>query len=165
MTLTWIHALKVNHIFISKLFPIDENCKDGSLLLILPSEQLSKTSISKTSILLTSYLHWFSSPPNKKRLVALVTQHIYWCNSVWILMYSKNQIHYSKINCFILSVCVCVCVCVCAQLLSHVWLFATYSRGSSRPRDLTHVSWVLHWQADSLPLVPPGKSYIIYESI
>ena len=39
------------------------------------------------------------------------------------------------------------------------------SRGSSRPRDQTHVSYVccigrlrlLHWQAGSLPLAPTGK--------
>ena len=33
------------------------------------------------------------------------------------------------------------------------------SRGSSQPRDQTHISYVyLHWQEGSLPLVPPGKS-------
>ena len=31
------------------------------------------------------------------------------------------------------------------------------SRGSSQPRDQTQVSHLLHWQAGSLPLVPPGK--------
>ena len=74
-------------------------------------------------------------------------------------------------------VCVCVCACVRthAKSLSHIWLFATpwtiahqapfsvhgilqaiipdqgaipFSRGSCGFRD---------WQADSLPLVPPGK--------
>ena len=80
--------------------------------------------------------------------------------------------------------CVCVCACVCFQLLIHVWLFATpwtvgcqtslsmgfsraeilewgaisYSRGSSQPKDWTHVScisftgrWILYhcttWEA------------------
>ena len=63
------------------------------------------------------------------------------------------------------SVCVCVCVCVCT--LSHTWLFATpptvptgssdhrifqsrilewvaisFSRGSSRPRNQTHISCI-----------------------
>ena len=33
----------------------------------------------------------------------------------------------------------------------------SYSRGSSRPRDWTHVSCLLHWHADSLPLAPPRK--------
>ena len=34
----------------------------------------------------------------------------------------------------------------------------TFSRGSSRPRDRTHISFcLLHWQAVSLPLAPPGK--------
>ena len=31
------------------------------------------------------------------------------------------------------------------------------SRGSSWPRDRTHISHLLHWQAGSLPLVSPGK--------
>ena len=31
------------------------------------------------------------------------------------------------------------------------------SRGSSQFRDQTRVSCLLHWQVDSLPLVPPGK--------
>ena len=31
------------------------------------------------------------------------------------------------------------------------------SRGSSRPRDWTHISCLLHWQVGSLPLAPPGK--------
>ena len=30
------------------------------------------------------------------------------------------------------------------------------SRGSSWPRDQTHVSCLLHWQMCSLPIVPPG---------
>ena len=33
----------------------------------------------------------------------------------------------------------------------------SYPRGSSQPRDQTHVSCLLHWQVDSLPLSPPGK--------
>ena len=32
------------------------------------------------------------------------------------------------------------------------WVAIPSSRGSSRPRDQTHVSCLLHWQADSLPL-------------
>ena len=75
---------------------------------------------------------------------------------------------------------------LCAWVLSrlcHVWLFATLqtvacqaplamgifqarimewvtvpsSRGSSRPRDWTSISCLVHGQVDSLPLVPPGK--------
>ena len=38
------------------------------------------------------------------------------------------------------------------------WVAMPSSRGSSRPRDRTHISLcLLHWQADSLPLLPPGK--------
>ena len=38
------------------------------------------------------------------------------------------------------------------------WAAVPSSRGSSRPRDQTHVLCLLHCQAGSLPLVPPGKS-------
>ena len=38
------------------------------------------------------------------------------------------------------------------------WVVLSSSRGSSRPRDWTRVSYIyLHWQAGSLPLAPPGK--------
>ena len=40
------------------------------------------------------------------------------------------------------------------------WVAMPSSRGSSQPRDLTHVSCLLHQQAGSLPLVPPWKSHI-----
>ena len=39
-----------------------------------------------------------------------------------------------------------------------VWVAISSSRGSSRPRDQTHVSLsLLHWQVGSLPPAPPGK--------
>ena len=37
------------------------------------------------------------------------------------------------------------------------WVAISFSRGSSWPRDRTSISCLLYWQADSLPLVPPGK--------
>ena len=37
------------------------------------------------------------------------------------------------------------------------WVAMYFSRGSSRPRNQTHVSCLLHWQVGSLPLAPPGK--------
>ena len=38
------------------------------------------------------------------------------------------------------------------------WISAPFSRGSSWPRDQTlRLLRLLHWQAGSLPLVPPGK--------
>ena len=33
----------------------------------------------------------------------------------------------------------------------------SFSRGSSQPRDQTCLLCLLHWQAGSLPLAPPGK--------
>ena len=40
------------------------------------------------------------------------------------------------------------------------WFAMPFSRGSSWPRDCTHVSCFLHWQVVSLPLEPPGESHI-----
>ena len=47
-------------------------------------------------------------------------------------------------------------------LQARILEWVSFPRGSSRPRDWTHVSYwhwnmSLHWQADSWPLVPPGK--------
>ena len=47
-----------------------------------------------------------------------------------------------------MCVCVCVCVCVCAKLL----------QVSDLPN--LHVLHLPHWQAGSLPLVPPGKPLV-----
>ena len=39
------------------------------------------------------------------------------------------------------------------------WVAMAFSRGSSRPRDQTGVSFIyMHWQVGSLPLVPAGRS-------
>ena len=44
------------------------------------------------------------------------------------------------------------------------WVAVSSCRGSSQPRDRTHVSYVyLHWQLGSLPLAPPGKPSYTYE--
>ena len=41
------------------------------------------------------------------------------------------------------------------------WGVMPSSRESSRPRDRTHVSYcLLHWQASSSPLAPPGKPQV-----
>ena len=37
------------------------------------------------------------------------------------------------------------------------WVAVPSSRGSSWPRDRTCLLYLLHWQAGSLPLSPPGK--------
>ena len=37
------------------------------------------------------------------------------------------------------------------------WVAISFSRGSSQPRDQTHVTCLLHWQAGSSPLASPGK--------
>ena len=44
------------------------------------------------------------------------------------------------------------------------WDAISHSRGSSQPRDGTHVSWISHIeQGDSLPTEPPGKLRSKYE--
>ena len=43
-----------------------------------------------------------------------------------------------------------------ARILEQVAM--PFSRGSPQPRDQTQSLSLLHWQADSLPLVPPGNS-------
>ena len=92
------------------------------------------------------------------------------------------------------SVCVCVCVCVCARLcaqsLSHVKLFATlwtvacqtplsmelsrqeYWSGLPFPPGILsnqglnpHLLYLLHWQADSLPLSHLGSPVIKFSSV
>ena len=47
------------------------------------------------------------------------------------------------------------------------WVAISYSRGSSQPMDQTYVSYIclLHWQAGSLLLVPPGKPQIVYRGV
>ena len=72
-------------------------------------------------------------------------------------------------------VCVCVHVQLCPTLWDPMdcslpgssvhgvfqvrileWVAISSSRGSSRPRDQTYVSYI-SWQAGSLPIVPSGK--------
>ena len=87
-------------------------------------------------------------------------------------------------------VCVFVCVCVCAELLSHVWLFCDPKdcnpvrlfwpwdfwgkntrascnfllQGIFPTQGLNQcLSCLLHWQADSLPLAPPGKPTSLFK--
>ena len=84
-------------------------------------------------------------------------------------------------------ICVCVCVCVCVRQVTSIvsdslrpvdcgppassvygilqarileWVATPSSRGSSRPRDRTHVLYLLHWQEDSLPRVPPKNGFL-----
>ena len=73
-----------------------------------------------------------------------------------------------------------VCVLSCVQLFAASWTVASLlcpwdssgkntgvdcqplRLGSRRPRDRTLVCCSLHWQADSLPLAPPGKPIWLY---
>ena len=85
------------------------------------------------------------------------------------------------------SVCVCMCVCICVHILSHVWLFVTpwtvacqasLSMGFSRQEYWSGLPFpaagnlptqgqnpcFLHWQVNSLPLVPSGTPTSIKSS-
>ena len=42
------------------------------------------------------------------------------------------------------------------------WVAISCSRGSFQAWDQTHVSCLLHWQVEALPLVPPGKPGMMY---
>ena len=44
------------------------------------------------------------------------------------------------------------------------WVAIFSSRGSSWPRDQTLTSYLLQWQVDSLPLVPPGKPKTLFNT-
>ena len=95
---------------------------------------------------------------------------------------------FSKFSPALICVCVCVCACVHVQLClilcdpvncspsgSSVhgifqartleWVAITFSKGSSQPRDQTHISCLLHWQAGSLPADPPGRSYLFHLNV
>ena len=41
------------------------------------------------------------------------------------------------------------------------WVAIPSSRKSSQPRDQTHISCLLNWQAGSLPLAPSGKMTMV----
>ena len=43
------------------------------------------------------------------------------------------------------------------------WVAISFSRGSSQPRDQTCNLCLLHWQAGSLPLVPPGPGHRVVQ--
>ena len=45
------------------------------------------------------------------------------------------------------------------------WVAISSSRGSSQPRDQSCVSYLLHWQAGSLPLVLSGTALSRFRSI
>ena len=71
------------------------------------------------------------------------------------------------------SICVCakslqLCPALCdppgsavhriLQARTLEWVAVLFSRGSSWPRDRTHLLCLLHWQAGSLLIASPGKS-------
>ena len=86
----------------------------------------------------------------------------YKMNKFWDLMYSTCAVlsHFGRVR---------LCDPMdCSPLGSSVhgifqarileWVAISFSRGFSCPGINPHLLYLLHWQADSLPLVPPGKS-------
>ena len=109
------------------------------------------------------------------------------CLLALLLFFAKESVQFcSFLSLSFLLVCKSLYMCVCAQSLSHVWLFAIpwsfqvplsmgfpgkdtglschillqgifLTQGSNPP-----LLCLLHWQGDSLPLVPPGKPKSLY---
>ena len=97
---------------------------------------------------------------------------ITWCDRS--AKYSYNDNHYNMLSCFSHS-CLTLCDAMdCSLPGSSIhgilqvrileWIAISSSRGSSRPRDWSFISYIyLHWQVGSLPLASPGKNITIYE--
>ena len=80
------------------------------------------------------------------------------------LFYTHTHTHTYMLTCSVTQSCLSLCNPMdCSLPDSSVigifqarileWVAISYSSGPSRPRDWTHVSCLLHWQADSLPYV------------
>ena len=72
---------------------------------------------------------------------------------VWLFVTPWTIIHQAPLSMGILQ----------ARILE--WVAMPSSIGSSPPRDQTCDSYILHWQADSLPLAPPGKPMAWFSSV
>ena len=72
---------------------------------------------------------------------------------VWLFVTPWSIIHQAPLSMGILQV----------RILE--WVAMPSSRGSSQPRDQTSVSYILHWQAGSLSLAPPGKPMAWFSSV
>ena len=107
------------------------------------------------TILILSWHHIFIMDIlNMDRLHAC----IYMCmlshfSHVWLFVTPWTIIHQAPLSMGILQ----------ARILE--WVAMPSSRGSSRPRDEIRDSYILHWQADSLPLAPPGKPMAWFSSV
>ena len=118
-------------------------------------------------------------------VLAILSPHVCYWSTLWMFVneYMNLSITHCSLGQF---VCVCVCVFVCVHvkslqscptlcnpmdcsppgssvhgiLLARIleWVSMSSSRASSRPRDQTCISCLLHWQVSSLPLAPRGKS-------
>ena len=93
-----------------------------------------------------------------------VINHFKDCISIFLNYFFS--MHACMLSCFS-----CVQLFAPSQIVAHLasllmgilqarileWVAMPSSKGSSQPRDRTQVSCFLHWQAGSLPLVPPRK--------
>ena len=122
-------------------------------------------------------------------IVFLPWGNIFWWNIFWWNLCFINSIHYLFLGYFVFvtglliynAICVlsrfsCLTLCspmdcslpvssVHGILQARIWEWDTMpsSRGSSQPRDWTHVCCIhLHWQAGSSPLAPAGKPIMLY---
>ena len=131
------------------------------------------------------YTHAYKSPQYNVYIFALNSDlYLIWR---WFSMSPLLSYGYSQAStCVCVCVCVCVCACVCltlfdpmdcippgssvhgilqARILERVAISS--SRESSWLKDWTRVYCLclLHWQADSLPLEPPGQPQAVTEPL
>ena len=80
-------------------------------------------------------------------------------NSVCLLLLLLLLSHFSSVQLFVTPWTVAQRSSIHGVLQARILecVAISSSRGSFRPRDQTHVSCLLHWQAGSLPLVPSGS--------
>ena len=109
----------------------------------------------------------------KVTMIILKDQLNVWCFSCCLFRINSSLLNSSCLSKLLLS---CLTLCnpmdcsppgspVHGTLQARIleWVAEPSSRGSSQPR--TCVSYLLHWQAGSLPLVPPGKHWICLEIV
>ena len=82
-----------------------------------------------------------------------MNSHVLLCVCMHVKLFQLCLTLYDPVDCNLTASCVYRILQV--RLLE--WIAMPSSRGSSQPRDWSLASYLFHWQADSLPVVPPGK--------
>ena len=98
------------------------------------------------------------------------------CSLLIYFIHSINSVYKVKVKVLVTQLCLTLCDSMDwspqvssahgilqARILE--WVARLSTRGSSQPRNPTHISHLLHWQPGSLPLVPPGKPQVFSSNI